>query len=161
MYKRYIDDSNMAGEPLAPGTRWVVGPWAGGLGGRMVVREELVEEDKLVPADQRTMIEIRKMGSSIMTMIQLEEDFPSKNGDSKLPILDLKVWVKEEEVRGEEQTTTHPRLYYQYYRKPMSNWLLMPALSAMPLAVARTAITQYGLRILRNTKIELEEEIKT
>ena len=43
----------------------------------------------------------------------------------------------------------------------MSNWLLMPALSAMPLAVARTAITQYGLRILRNTKEELEDEIKT
>ena len=37
----------------------------------------------------------------------------------------------------------------------------MPALSAMSIAVARTAIAQYGLRILRNTKEELEEEVKT
>ena len=26
LYSRYIDDENMAGKPLAPGTRWVVGP---------------------------------------------------------------------------------------------------------------------------------------
>ena len=27
MYKRYIDDENMALKPLPPGTRWVQGPW--------------------------------------------------------------------------------------------------------------------------------------
>ena len=41
----------------------------------------------------------------------------------------------------------------------MSNWLLIPAKSAMSNSVKRTAITQYGLRILRNTKLELEWEI--
>ena len=34
-YMRYIDDQNMAGKPLQPGTRWKEGPWASGLG-RMV-----------------------------------------------------------------------------------------------------------------------------
>ena len=42
----------------------------------------------------------------------------------------------------------------------MSNWLVMPALSAMPISVKRTALTQYGLRILRNSKLELEYSIK-
>ena len=28
LYLRYIDDQNMALKPLAPGTRWIVGPWA-------------------------------------------------------------------------------------------------------------------------------------
>ena len=51
LYSRYIDDRNLAGEPLPPGSRWLVGPWAGGLGGRIVVREELVEEDTLFQAD--------------------------------------------------------------------------------------------------------------
>ena len=89
LYSRYIDDENMAGRPLAPGTRWEVGPWSTGMGGRMVVREDLVEEDLLLPSDMRSMEEIRKMGNSILEMIQLEEDYPSKNGDKKLPILDL------------------------------------------------------------------------
>ena len=41
----------------------------------------------------------------------------------------------------------------------MSNWLLIPAKSAMSNSVKRTSITQYGLRILRNTKLELEWEV--
>ena len=159
LYLRYIDDGNLAGEHLPPGSRWLVGPWAGGLGGRMVVREELVEEDRLLQADQRSMEEFRKMGNSILPMIQLEDDCPSKKADRKLPILDLKVWVRDVEVEVEGERVTRPKLYYHYYRKPMSNWLLIPARSAMSSSVKRTAITQYGLRILRNTKFELEWEI--
>ena len=55
LYLRYIDDQNMAMRPLAPGTRWQVGPWADGLGGKMVVIEQLVQSDELLPADMRTM----------------------------------------------------------------------------------------------------------
>ena len=57
----------------------------------MLVVDEHVEDDKLLSADMRTMEEIRKMGNSILPMIQLEDDCPSKNADRKLPILDLKV----------------------------------------------------------------------
>ena len=55
MYKRYIDDENMALKPLPPGTRWVQGPWLERFGGKMVVDENLVEEDELLPEDMRTM----------------------------------------------------------------------------------------------------------
>ena len=61
---------------------WVlppVGPWADGLGGKMLVMEEYVEDDKLLPADMRSMEEIRKMANSISVMIQLEEDYASKH----------------------------------------------------------------------------------
>ena len=37
----------------------------------------------------------------------------------------------------------------------MSNWELMHADSALSASVKRTALTQYGLRILRNTKLEV------
>ena len=40
LYMRYIDDQNMAVKPLAPGTRWVVGPWSDRLEGKMVVVED-------------------------------------------------------------------------------------------------------------------------
>ena len=102
------------------------------------------------------MRDIRKMGNSVSEMIQLEEDFLSKNVDKKLPILDLKVWVRKVEVENGRTC----KLFYHYYRKPIANWLLMPAMSAMPIAVVHTALTQYVLRILRNTKLELEWEVK-
>ena len=63
LYLRYVDDSNLAGEPLAPGTRWEEGPWQEGLG-RMVIKPEKVQDDLQVPEDQRTMREIRKMHPS-------------------------------------------------------------------------------------------------
>ena len=84
MYKRYIDDENMALKPLPPGTRWVQGPWLERFGGKMVVDENLVEEDELLPEDMRTMVEVRKMADSICTMIQFEEDYASKNDDQLL-----------------------------------------------------------------------------
>ena len=122
-YSRYVDDGNLAGKPLAPGKRWLVGPWANALGGRMVMMEDKIQDDLEVPADARTMREIRKMGDSINQMIQLEEDFPSKSDDQKMPILDLKVWVRQ--VDGQS------KIFYHYYRKFVSNWLLFPAMSAM------------------------------
>ena len=93
----------------------------------MVMMEDKILEDLEVPADARTMREIRKMGNSINQMIQLEEDLPSKSEDQKMPILNLKVWVRQVEV--EQRQVSKP--YYHYYRKPMSNWILFPAMSAM------------------------------
>ena len=151
LYLRYIDDQNMALKPLAPGTRWTVGPWADGLGGKMLVVEDCVEDDKLLPADMRTMGEIRKMSNSICDMIQLEEDYASKHENKQLAILDLNVEVK----LVMDNQVTRPKLYYSYYRKSMANWQLMHADSAMPASVKRTALTQYGLRILRNTKLDV------
>ena len=41
-----------------------------------------------------------------------------------------------------------------------ANWLLLPAHSAMSLVTKRTSLTQYGLRILRNTSLEISWDIK-
>ena len=159
LYKRYIDDQNMAGKPLQPGTKWKEGPWASGLG-KMVMMEEKVEEDSLVPAAVRTMTELRKMADTIHPMIQLEEDHQFNHHDRKLPILDIKVWVIELEADDEDEEQKRSKLRWQYYRKPMSNWLLIPANSAMAMSIKRTSLTQYGLRILRNTSLELSWDLK-
>ena len=75
-HERYVDDSEEAAKALAPGTRWVEGPWARGLG-RLVVLEELVQGDLTIPADIRTMQEFVKLGSSINPDIKLTGDCPS------------------------------------------------------------------------------------
>ena len=63
--------------------------------------EEKVEEDELKPGDVRTMIEMTKMANSISKIIQWTSDCPGGNEDGKMPILDLKVWLSEEE--GEQK----------------------------------------------------------
>ena len=63
------------------------------------------------------------------------------------PILDLQVKV--------EQVEDSSKLFYYYYRKAMANWQLMHANSALSASVKRTSLTQYGLRILRYTKLEV------
>ena len=112
------------------------GPWVSGLS-KMVVMEKKVEEDSFVPAAVRTMAELRKMADTIHLMIQLEEDHQFNHHDRKLPILDIKVWVTELEEEEEKRA----KLRWQYYRKPMSNWLLIPANSAMAMSIKRTSLT--------------------
>ena len=84
MYERYVDDVNKCVEETPIGARYV--------DGELKYTEETKEEDQGKPADQRTFEVIRQIGNSIHPNIQLEVDVPSKYQDSKLPILDLKVW---------------------------------------------------------------------
>ena len=134
MYSRYIDDTANGAEALRPGTRWSDEE------GRMILHPHLIEEDLAVPSDTRTAREIAKMGSSISQMISLTWDCPSNNENKKMALLDTEVWVEENVV------------WYEHYRKPMANPLLMMEISAMPAKVKRTTMVQEVVRIRRNTR---------
>ena len=64
-----------------------------------------------------------------------------------MPALDVQLWVEEGKVR------------HQHYRKVMANSLVMMQCSAMPEKIKRTSLTQEGIRILRNTSLELAPEV--
>ena len=63
--------------------------------GQLVVKEEKVCSDLLIPIDRRTMEVIREIGNSKHPSIQLDVDYLSNHEDRKMPTLDLKVWVQE------------------------------------------------------------------
>ena len=71
MYKRYVDDINVA------------------LPRPMNVTEGM--ED-----DEAAMYILQQVGNGIHRSIQLEIEYPSKSEDKKLPILDLKMWIDTE-----------------------------------------------------------------
>ena len=125
LYQRYVDDINIKIKEIKPAA-------------------ESDNIDSQQPKDVRSMKEIRKIANTIVQMIQVEEDCPSLHEDGKLPILDLKVWI------GEEH-----QVMYEYYRKPISNPLLLLQRSAMPDKMKRTVLTQEAIRILRNCSKEL------
>ena len=56
--------------------------------GRLVVKQEEIEGDMLIPGDRRTMEIVRDIGNSIHPSIQLEVDWPSNYEDGKMPLLD-------------------------------------------------------------------------
>ena len=63
---------------------------------RMEVKAELIEEDKLKSEDERTAAFLTEVANSIHPSNTLKSDFPSKNVDCKMPLLDLKLWVNDE-----------------------------------------------------------------
>ena len=137
----YVDDMNVIFHPLPPGTRWCNEQR------KMIIMRDRIEEDTCEPKDKRSMNEMTKMANSICSIIQMEGDYPSRNEDKKLPILDLKVWVREDNI-----------IMHEFYRKSMASRLLMMKRSAMPRTMKRSVLTQEGIRILRNCSEDIAWE---
>ena len=135
MFKIFVDDGNLICKALPPGSRL--------LNGKIVIIEEEVENDSLIPSDQRTAEILLQIGNSIVDFIQLTADYPSKNESGWMPILDLQVKVSQN------------RIVHKFYKKPVSNPLLMLENSAMPMKVKRNSLAQEGIRRLRNCSRDL------
>ena len=97
-YWRYVDDNGNALMSIDPGVRIVVGEEASD-SPRLEVKAELVEEDKLKSEDERTAAFLTEVANSIHPSITVKSNFPSKNVDGKMPLLDLKLWVNEEQIK--------------------------------------------------------------
>ena len=78
LYKRYIDDIDMVTET----SKEDINKYAESIEG------ETPEPDAVI------MRKIKEMGNEIHPSIQLETDYPSKNPDKKMPLLDVKIWTE-------------------------------------------------------------------
>ena len=86
---------------------------------------------------------LRTIANTIMTMIRMEEDFPSNHPSVKHPILDLEVWVEAGQIR------------HQFFKKSMANRKVVQAKSAFSTGVKRSILVEEGMRRLRNCSTEL------
>ena len=140
--KCYVDDVNYGLHPTPPGARYV--------DGRIYIEEAMAVQDILTPDDERTMKIIRDVGNSIHESTQLEYDCPSLHADNKMPILDLKVWVNEQNT-----------IMHEFYAKDVSSKAVVNYSSALPDNVKRTVLSQEGLRRLLNCSRSLPWSEKT
>ena len=143
MYKRYVDDINIAAKGVPLGTRYV--------NGELILDQNAIESDKLIPGDKRTMEIIKCVGNDIHPSIQLEVDCPSNYDDGKLPILDLKVWIAV--INGCN------RMVHEFYSKDISSKAVIHAKSALPWQQKRTVLTQEMLRVMLNCSEDVPWEI--
>ena len=97
-YWRYVDDNGNILSSIDPGVR-VMGlgpltsPWMEALpfvptSLWMEVKPKLIEVDTLRPADERTAAFLGEVADSIHPSIKVKADYPSKNLDQNMPLLD-------------------------------------------------------------------------
>ena len=82
--------------------------------------------------------------SYIHPSIKVKSDYPSKNSDCKMPLLDLKLWVEEDNIK------------FSFYSKEMSSKYFIPFRSAHSKSIKRSMLANEGLRRLLNMSPELE-----
>ena len=109
-------------------------------GKKLVIKKELVEEDKLVPEDVRTMNILKDIGNTIFKCIQFTVDCPSMHPETnKVPVLDLQVSVK-----------SGTQIVYEFYEKPVASKFVIPQNSAHSKSMKMSVLVEEGVRRLRN-----------
>ena len=115
LYERYVDDSNQGVE----------------------CKEEEMDDEIL-------MGNLKSIADSVLPGIIMETDIPGKYDDKKLPILDMKCWMKD------------GLLLYQHYSKPMATKLVISARSAHSDQTKRSVHIAECVRRMMNTSHKLD-----
>ena len=140
LFERYVDDTTDGLVALDPGVRFN--------GKKLVKVEELVEEDKKVPEDLRTMLVLKEIGNTIYKCVQFSIDCPSLHPEgNKVPVLDLQVSVKENQFQ------------YEFFEKPVASKFVIPYTSAHSRKMKMAVLVEEGLRRLRNCARGLDPKI--
>ena len=104
IYTRFKDDIQIVNETLEKGTKIKEG--------RLVIDNEKKELDTNKNGDQQNIEVIQEVANSFDPMIKLTVETPSNFEDRKLPVLDVKVGINENEDN---------RIDLEFYEKPIRN----------------------------------------
>ena len=124
LYTRFKDDIEVAIEGLEKGSQVVED--------MIVVDDKKKELDKEKTDTKVTMEVVQNIANSINPMVKLTVDTPCNYKDGKLPVLDVKVDVNEEEDN---------RIDFEFYEKPTKNPRVILASSALSNSQKRTIMT--------------------
>ena len=136
LYKRYVDDVNLAIDQVEEGTTYEDGTLVQNING----------EDRDIEPDARTFDVVRSAGNEIHRSIQMTRDVPSNYTDRKVPILDLKCWKGEVVVDGNENHI----IFHEFYMKEVSSKSVISREAALAITSKRTILTQECLRVILN-----------
>ena len=144
VYGGFVDDTLLLTDEIDKGTKIE--------DNELVVNSVKKQVDQNKSEEKVTIEILEEVAQSILKMIEVTSEAPSKFIDGKLRMLDVKIWVNNEEGG---------RLDFEFYSKSISDKLLVMRDSAMPENFKRTVMTQECLRRLLNTKKELGTEVQS
>ncbi len=141
-YERYVDDSNQIAVVPEKGAKYDASSK------KVKVDDEL--KDLQEEEDERLARVLVDIANEVLPGITMEADWPSKNNDKRLPILDMKVWMSDQ-----------GNVMFTHYEKPMSNRAILNNKSAHPASCKRSVHTQEIIRRILNCSRELDWETET
>ena len=119
MYKRYVDDANV-----------------------------IVNDLRTDTTDEEVIKKVSEIANTIDKNIKSTYDYGSKYEDGRLPMLDLKLWIGQNEEGNYKILHTH-------YMKEVSSKFLIHEKSSHPDNIKFNTLVNEGLRILRNCSTHL------
>ena len=141
LYKRYIDNSNQVAKAPPPGSRYDFNS------GQIVTNLE--EENGPIELDEsddkRLAGILNEIADNVQDEIKMEADYPSKNRNKKLAILDMNVWMNNEN-----------KIVYQHYEKQVASKQVISAQSAQSVACKKSVHVQALVRRILNTSTHLD-----
>ena len=144
MIKVYVDDEFILASRIGPGWRY------DSVKKRMIHRREFEIEDVGVPCDQLTARVITNISNDLDSDIKMTFDCPSLNPDKKMPVLDLKAWLKVDE-NGRNKILT------QFYKKEVSSKICIKKDSALSWTCKKAALSGEVFRRLYNCSHEIRD----
>ena len=139
LFERYVDDSNQVAITPPKGSVY------NKVTDRIKIDPEKLVEDQIINDDERLAKILLDIANTVMKCVTMEGDWPSKNEDKKLPILDMKTW-----------TDTNGSIKYQHYEKAVSSKTILNAKSAHSAACKRSVHTQEVIRRVLNCSRNLD-----
>ena len=139
LYRRYVDDSNQAAEAPPPRARYDKQTK------KVVVDENNNDGGDDECDDARTARILKEIANDVQEGISMEEDYPSKNSDHKVPILDMKVWLD-----GSHQ------IVYEHYEKTVASRKILNQSSAQSATCKKSVHVRELVRRMLNTSVRLD-----
>ena len=131
MYERYVDDSDQTAVVPPPGAVFNL------QSKKVEIDEDLAIGDE--DEEERLARVLKVIANDVSKDIVMVEDYPTKNNNGKMAVLDMNVWMNVENF-----------ILYEHYEKPMSCKKVMHADSAISPSCKRSVHTQGVLRRLFN-----------
>ena len=138
LYERYVDDETDILVAVDPGVRFD--------GEKLEKIEELVNDDEAIAEDERTLNLLKEIGGSIYKCVQFTIDCPSLQPGGMVPILDLKVYIENDQI------------IHEYFEKPVACKVTIPHSSAHSTKMKMAVLVEEGMRRMRNHSRGLEWE---
>ena len=139
VYERYVDDSNQTAVFPPPGTVFNV------QSKKLEVDEHLAIDDE--NEEERLARVLKCIANNVNDDIVMVEDYPSKNVNRKMAVLDMNVSMNKDNF-----------IVYEHYEKPMSCQKVLHADSAISPSCKRSVHTQEVLRRMFNSSRRLNWE---
>ena len=105
---------------------------------KLEIVQDKVEDDQGKELDEITMRVFGEVANAVDPNIEVEIDFPSKNADRMMPILDMKMSMNQQN-----------EVVYMFYRKPQCNKFTMMERSALPERVKRSTMINEETSLLQ------------